>query len=120
MFECLGGAVGRLHSPHAYAEIEGEESEVISIDVPVAPERDLIATLKQTTAVPMDLENLCIKSFYVSVEEEHNSESFYGYMSEHVSELMQEYESRDDSQYQLHQIIIRYFPLTLKLSLKQK
>lgn len=89
--------MGRLNSPSAYAEIEGEESELITIDAPIAPERDLIAMLKQTTAVPTDIENLSLKSFYVSVEEEYNATTSYNYMSEHVLELMQEYEGKDES-----------------------
>lgn len=92
-----GGAVGRLNSPSAYAEIEMEESEPISIDVPSAPERDLRAMLKHTTAVPSDVENLSLKSFYIAVEEEHNSE--HSYMSEHVLELMRDYEARDESEF---------------------
>lgn len=92
-----GGAVGRLNSPSAYAEIEGEESEVITIDAPIAPERDLIAMLKQTTAVPTDIENLSLRSFYISVDEEYNKDASCSYMTDHVLELMQEYESKDES-----------------------
>lgn len=92
-----GGAVGRLNSPSAYAEIEGEESELITIDAPIAPERDLIAMLKQTTAVPSDAENLLLKSYYIAVEEEYNSNT--SYMNDHVMELIQEYEARDDSEF---------------------
>lgn len=91
--------MGRLHSPNAYAEIEGEESELITIDAPIAPERDLIAMLKQTTAVPNDVENLSLKSLYITVEEEYNCD--VSYMSEHVLELVQEYEARDESKLNL-------------------
>lgn len=96
MINIPGGAVGRLHSPNAYAEIESEESEPITIDAPIAPERDLIAMLKQTTAVPSGAENILLKSFYINVEEEYSSNT--SYMNDHVMELMQDYEARDDSE----------------------
>lgn len=87
--------MGRLHSPNAYAEIEGEESELITIDAPIAPERDLIAMLKQTVAVPTDLESLSLKSFYIAVDQEYHNANLH--MSDHVFELMQDYEARDES-----------------------
>lgn len=91
-----GGAVGRIHSPNAYAEIEGEESELVSIDTPLAPQRDLIALLKQTTAVPQDHANISLKSFFISVDEERTSQHLPG-ISEHVRDLLQEYQGKDES-----------------------
>lgn len=90
-----GGAVGQLNSPNAFAEIEGEESELVSIDVPLAPERDLIAMLKQTSAIPSDIANMSLKSFYIAVDEERGS-ALSNSLSDHVMELMQEYQRKDE------------------------
>lgn len=103
------GAVGRLHSPNASAEIEGGEAadELVCIDAPVLPKRDLIALLKQTTAVPMDSGQLQLRGFYVAVEREERpaeGRSAAGggcdgsAMAEHVRELLLEYQSRDESE----------------------
>lgn len=98
---CGGGAVGRLHSPNASAEIEGEESELmVTIDAPVLPKRDLIALLKQTTAVPSDPGKITLRGFFVAVEREERtagSDGAAGDMSDHIRELLQEYQSKDDS-----------------------
>ena len=99
----VGGAVGRIHSPNAYAEIEGEESELVTIDTPMFPQRDLIALLKQTQAVPVESSKIiCIKSFFINVDEERISPSQSTHsINEHVRELMQEYQGRDESKYSL-------------------
>lgn len=89
------GAVGRIHSPHASAEIEGEESELVSIETPIEPQRDIIALLKQTHAIPSNLENVFIKSFFVTVDEER--EQMGHYISEHVRDLMHEYQAKDEN-----------------------
>lgn len=89
------GAVGRICSPNAYAEIEGDESELVSIDAPVAPQRDLIALLKQTTAIPMDVAKISLKSFFISVDEERMQP--FNSATDHVRELMQDYQSKDES-----------------------
>lgn len=47
--------MGRLHSPSASAEIEGNEGEVISIDTPTIPQHDLTALLQEVTPLPQDL-----------------------------------------------------------------
>lgn len=100
-----GGAVGRLNSPKAYAEIEGEESEMISIDAPVSPHRDLVAMLKQTAAVPSNIEHLSLRSYFIAVDEERKQS--YGVnnmpMADHVFKLMQEYQGKDDSKYEFNQ-----------------
>lgn len=103
------GAVGRLHSPNASAEIEGGEAadELVCIDAPVVPKRDLIALLKQTTAVPMDSGQLQLRGFYVAVEREERTADGGlagaggggGALAEHVRELLLEYQSRDESEY---------------------
>lgn len=91
-----GGAVGQISSPNAYAEIEGEESsEMVSIDAPVAPQRDLIALLKQTTAIPTDVGKMTLKSFFLSVDEERFQS--VNSITDHVRDLMQDYQSKDES-----------------------
>ncbi|KAG4067032.1 hypothetical protein HA402_000023 [Bradysia odoriphaga] len=89
-----GGAIGRIHSPNASAEIEGEESELVSIDTPLAPQRDLIALLKQTTAVPIDQSKIALRSFFVAVDEERFQSS--NSHADHVRELMDRYQGQDE------------------------
>lgn len=90
-----GGAIGRIHSPNASAEIEGEESELVSIDTPLAPQRDLIALLKQTTAVPIDQSKIALRSFFIAVDEERfQSSNTY---ADHVRDLMERYQGQDES-----------------------
>lgn len=84
-----------MNSPKPFAEIEGEESELVSIDAPVAPQRDLIALLKQTTAVPNDAAKLTLKSFFIAVDEERVQISTIA--NDHVRELLQEYQNKDES-----------------------
>lgn len=89
-----------MNSPKAYAEIEGGESEMITIDAPVTPQRDLVAMLKQTAAVPSNVEHLSLRSYYITVDEERKQS--YGInnmaMADHVFKLMQEYQGKDESE----------------------
>ncbi|PSN38200.1 hypothetical protein C0J52_20752 [Blattella germanica] len=106
-----GGAVGRLHSPAASAEIEGDESEVVSIDTPTAPQHDIAALLQEVTPLPMELRTLDdgdgnrqhftipkgtlqFASAFISVVEEefHTGSPTVTSASEHVRELLQEYQ----------------------------
>lgn len=91
----LGGAAGRIHSPNASAELEGEESELVTIDAPLAPKRDLIALLKQTTAVPVDQSKINLRSFFISVDLEPMS-GLASAMGDHIRELLQEYHGQDE------------------------
>lgn len=95
----LGGAIGRIHSPNASAEIEGEESELVSIDTPLAPQRDLIALLKQTTAVPIDQSKITLRSFFVAVDEERFQTT--NSHADHVRELMDRYQGQDESKFSI-------------------
>lgn len=88
-----GGAVGRLDSPHASAEIEGEESEVVCIDTPTNPECNLLGLLHEVASLPVQhLEfkgkNLAFNEIFMSVDEEDNSE----YIPQHVRDLYVEYQ----------------------------
>lgn len=86
--------MGQLNSPNASAELEGEESELVTIDVPLAPKRDLIALLKQTTALPVDQTKITLKSFFLSVDVERTASA--NYMADHIRELLQEYHGKDE------------------------
>lgn len=105
-----GGAVGRLHSPSATAEIEGEESEVVSIDTPTAPQCNLIALLQEVAPLPASLNSSSdghlsrpcdvpeFSEYFICVGEEDilgNSPTITP-LSEHVRELLQEYQQNND------------------------
>lgn len=95
----LGGAMGLLNSPSASAEIEGEESEMVCVDAPVAPERDLIAMLKQTKAIPHDIHNLVLKAYFIAAEEEKTTvvESNCALNTDHIRDLLQKYQGEEES-----------------------
>lgn len=90
------GAVGRLDSPQASAEIDGEESEVVCIDTPTEPQRDLISLLREVTPFPIQLESNDESKFsfveiFLSVEEEDCS----GDVPQHVRDLLLKYQYRN-------------------------
>lgn len=92
-----GGAVGVTNAANAFAEIEGEETEMVTIDQPTMPEQDLIAMLKQSKAVPTDSGDLVLKSFFVAVDEErkHSTNSM---ANDHIRELVNEYQRKEESE----------------------
>lgn len=94
-FGAQGGAIGQIRAPNPSAEIEGGESEVIMIDTPVIPQRDLIALLKQTSAIPSNLENVSIRGFFLAVDEERLVSGHQTAVSDHVRELIQNYQMTD-------------------------
>lgn len=99
----LGGAVGRQISPGASAEIEGDEGEIITIDSPVMPQRDIRALLNEYVPLPSELcsgggnlkrcPSLYFSSFFMSVWEESNSPKMNDV---HVKELLLEYQKKED------------------------
>lgn len=91
--------MGLLNSPSASAEIEGEESEMVCVDAPVAPERDLIAMLKQTKAIPHDIHNLLLKTYFIFVEEEKITtvEANSALNNDHIRDLLQKYHGEEES-----------------------
>lgn len=91
-----GGAIGTVNTPSIYAEIEGEESENVTVETPILPERDLVALLKQTSGLPSNLNNLTLKSFFISVSEEKSISQNYLGLADHVRELIQEYQVHDE------------------------
>lgn len=94
----LDGAVGPMcpFKSQASAEIEREETDdLVTIDTPESPHRDLIALLKQTSALRTDGSNsMTLNSFFLFVEEEVSEAN--PRISEHVRDLLQEYQQRKD------------------------
>ncbi|KAK6626588.1 hypothetical protein RUM44_009062 [Polyplax serrata] len=94
--EKSSGAVGKQMSPVATAEIEKEESEVVCIDTPTTPQKDLLALLQETAPVPHYMragernQNALISfsSFFISVAEEGTTSC----NSDHIRELILEYQ----------------------------
>lgn len=93
-----GGAVGVTNAANAFAEIEGEETEMVTIDQPSVPEQDLIAMLKQTTAVPSDSGDLVLKSYFIAVDEE-RKHSTSAMANDHIRELVNEYQRKEESEF---------------------
>lgn len=90
-----GGLIDNLYTSKATAEIEGTEGDVVLVETPVSPQRDLLALLKQPQIIPRDLKDLTLKSFYISVDEERSSSPV---ISEHVRELLQEYQKHEEGE----------------------
>lgn len=98
--------MGRLHSPCATAEIEADEGEIVSIDTPTMPQRDLKALLQEATPLPLDFcqprtkanrsaSSLQFVSSFISVAEEKQTLSCSGISDQHVRELLQEYHKNE-------------------------
>lgn len=90
------------------AEIEGPENDVVLVESPQKPERDLIALLKHTSTPvalgPLSkLSDLTIKPYFIAVDVELNVstkdyENYGGSLSaEHIRELYHEYKKKDES-----------------------
>ncbi|XP_055716134.1 programmed cell death protein 2-like isoform X2 [Phlebotomus papatasi] len=87
------GAAAINNSPKASAEIETDETELIIIDTPEAPQRDLIALFKQNSVLSSEQVNLTLRSFFISVDEENQSSVDN---SDHIRDLIHEYQKKDD------------------------
>lgn len=92
-----GGAVGITNAANAFAEIEGDETEMVTIDQPQVPEQDLIAMLKQTTAVPSGSGDLVLKSYFVAVDEERKGPTS-AIANDHIRELVNDYQRKEESE----------------------
>ncbi|KAM7359729.1 programmed cell death 2 like trus [Cochliomyia hominivorax] len=90
------------------AEIEGPETDVVIVETPQKPERDLIALLKHTTTPaalgPLaKLSDITLKPYFIAVDIETNvaNKDFDNYggslSAEHIRELYQEYKKQDES-----------------------
>jgi pre-rRNA-processing protein TSR4 len=88
------GAVGRLDSPHASAEIEGDESEVVCIDTPTQPHCDLMNLLQEVSPVPAQhaeskgRSSLAFTEIFIYVDEEYVGND----VPQHVRDLFVEYQ----------------------------
>ncbi|XP_016979129.1 programmed cell death protein 2-like [Drosophila rhopaloa] len=84
------------------AEIEGPETDVVLVDTPKKPERDLIALLKHTSLSVSQIKDLTLKSYYIAVDVESKTqveeyENYGGALSmDHIRDLYQEYKLRDE------------------------
>ncbi|XP_055696321.1 programmed cell death protein 2-like [Lutzomyia longipalpis] len=88
-----GGAAAMNNAPKASAEIETDETELIIIDTPDAPQRDLIALFKQNNVLSSDQVNLTLRSFFITVDEEVKSTQEN---TDHIRDLIHEYQKKDD------------------------
>lgn len=90
-----GGAVGKVDSLHATAEIEGEESEVVCIDTPTQPQCDLISLLHEVTPLPVhhadSRSSLNFTEIFISMIEEYSHTE----VPQHVRDLFLEYQQND-------------------------
>ncbi|XP_057665624.1 programmed cell death protein 2-like [Diorhabda carinulata] len=99
-----GGAVGRLHSPSATAEIEGNEGEVISIDTPTFPQRDIASLLQEAAPLPQDIcqsdsrriSSIQFSPYFMAVWEETPDKQLANVSDRHVKELLQDYQQKND------------------------
>lgn len=90
------GAVGRLESPQASAEIDGEESEVVCIDTPTQPQRDLVSLLHEITPFPLQFEsNTDTKYSFVEIFLTVEEEDFSADVPQHVRDLVVEYQYKN-------------------------
>uniref|UniRef100_A0A182QKX3 Programmed cell death protein 2 C-terminal domain-containing protein n=1 Tax=Anopheles farauti TaxID=69004 RepID=A0A182QKX3_9DIPT len=85
--------IDNLYTTRASAEIEGLEAEVVVVDTPVSPKRDLIALLKAPQVVPRGIGDVTLRGLYISVDEERSSAPI---ASDHVRELLAEYQRHED------------------------
>nr|XP_022904214.1 programmed cell death protein 2-like [Onthophagus taurus] len=95
--EAQGGAVGKLNSPTATAEIEGNEGEVISVDTPTQPKNDLLLLLQEHEPLPKELQQkstlIQFQPYFMSVYEENKTSNGSDH---HIRELLQEYQRHND------------------------
>ncbi|XP_017786647.1 PREDICTED: programmed cell death protein 2-like [Nicrophorus vespilloides] len=95
------GAVGSLHSPAATAEIEGDESEVVSIDTPTIPQRDLSLFLQEICPLSQEFFrtekqlNIEFVPYFIRFSDKVGPGSS-GYIDRHVKELLQEYQKNNE------------------------
>lgn len=88
-----GGIIDNLYMSKVTAEIEGVDDDVVVVETPVSPKRDLIALMKQPQIISRDIVDLTLKSFYINVDEEHSALPI---ISDHVRQLLQEYQKYEE------------------------
>lgn len=87
----VDGARANLHSPQASAEIEGDESELVTIDTPTGPQFDLHALLQESAPLPKDVRNAQFTPYFICVAEEDITRRDKD-VSGHVRLLLAEYQ----------------------------
>ncbi|XP_023179873.2 programmed cell death protein 2-like [Drosophila hydei] len=103
-----GAGAGAGATAMICAEIEGPETDVVLVDTPKKPERDLIALLKHTslpaTLGPLSqIKDLTLKSIYIAVDVETNAkqdeyDNYAGSLAmDHIRDLYQEYKLQDEN-----------------------
>ncbi|XP_053671213.1 programmed cell death protein 2-like [Anopheles nili] len=88
-----GELIDNLYTTRASAEIEGLEAEIVVVDTPISPKRDLIALLKQPQVVPRSIADVTLRGLYISVDEERSNAPL---VIDHVRELLAEYQRHED------------------------
>ncbi|XP_055906220.1 programmed cell death protein 2-like [Eupeodes corollae] len=93
------GAYGTVNVQTVCAEIEGGESDVVFVEPPQIPERNLMTLLKESGTDPCKITDPTLRSFFLAVDEERNVSSPTNYfgLSDHVRDLYQEYKKLEDS-----------------------
>lgn len=80
------------------AEIEEGESDVVLVETPNFPERNLMTLLKESGTDPGKISDPTLKSFFLAVDEEScdsSSPSNYFGLTDHVRDLYQEYKKME-------------------------
>ncbi|XP_018331420.1 programmed cell death protein 2-like [Agrilus planipennis] len=106
--EVVSGAQGAVaetyHSSPISAEIEGDEGEIVTIDTPTIPQRDLHSLLQEVPPLPQEIQrhtdkliNLQFVPHFVSVWEEQISSS--NISDHHVRELLTEYQQKNQDEF---------------------
>ncbi|XP_055848847.1 programmed cell death protein 2-like [Episyrphus balteatus] len=93
------GAFGTVNVQNCCAEIEGGESDVVLVETPQIPERNLMALLKESGTDPCKITDPTLRSFFLAVDEERSVSSPTNYfgLTDHVRDLYQEYKKLEDS-----------------------
>lgn len=84
--------MGRLDSPQASAEIDGDENEVVCIDTPTRPQCDLISLLQEVTPLPLQITNAETNYSFVEIFLAVDEEDCISDVSQHVRDLLVEYQ----------------------------
>lgn len=91
------GAVGKLDSPGASAEIDGDEGEIVCIDTPTQPQCNLFSLLNETSQAPLSLyknpeiQFSFLEKFIYVEEEDCGSQD----IPQHVRDLLIEYQQNN-------------------------
>ncbi|XP_058823919.1 programmed cell death protein 2-like [Topomyia yanbarensis] len=88
-----GGLIDNVYASKVTAEIEGTDDDIVLVETPDSPKRDLIALLNQPQIIPRNISDLTLKCFHISVDEER---SISPTISDHIQELIHEYQRHEE------------------------